>query len=253
MILHARAEAANAALPWLVFLHGFSGDHREWQPVGEQFRDHSRLYIDLPGHGGSADIKAADFAQVSALLSDTLLSYNILKYWLIGYSLGGRLGMYHACAQPPGLAGLIVEGAHPGLTGAAARRQRAENDARWAARFRHEPLEDVFTDWYQQPIFASLSAEQRRALVALRQHNSSTALAAMLDATSLSRQPDLRAALSKRHFPFYYLCGEHDAKFRAIGDELAAPCLLIADAGHNAHRENPAAVAARLAHILRLH
>lgn len=253
MMLHARAETANRGLPWLVFLHGFSGDHREWQPVGEQFRDYSRLYIDLPGHGGSADLLAADFAGVSALLNSMLLSYNILNYWLIGYSLGGRLGMYHACAQPQGLAGLIVEGAHPGLSDAEARRQRAENDACWAARFREEPLEAVFRDWYQQPVFASLSADARRALVALRQHNTGAALADMLEATSLSRQPDLRAALRERTFPFYYLCGEHDAKFRAIGDELAAPCLLIAAAGHNAHRENPAAVAASLAHILRLH
>lgn len=253
MILNARAETAGIGQPWLVFLHGFSGDHREWQPVGEQFRDYSRLYIDLPGHGGSATIPAADFAQVNALLISTLLSYNILKYWLIGYSLGGRLGMYHACAQPQGLAGLIVEGAHPGLTDDAARQQRAESDARWASRFRDEPLEAVFRDWYQQPVFASLSADQRHALVALRQHNNGAALAAMLEATSLSRQPDLRAALRARTFPFYYLCGEHDAKFRAIGDELAAPCSLIAAAGHNAHRDNPAAVATRLAHILRLH
>ncbi|MBV7406216.1 2-succinyl-6-hydroxy-2,4-cyclohexadiene-1-carboxylate synthase [Enterobacter sp. ENT03] len=253
MILHARAETANPDQPWLVFLHGFSGDHREWQPVGEHFRDYSRLYVDLPGHGGSAEIPATDFAQVSVLLSNTLHSYNILSYWLIGYSLGGRLGMYHACAQPQGLAGLIVEGAHPGLTDAEARRQRAENDARWAARFHDEPLEAVFRDWYQQPVFASLNADARRALVTLREHNNGAALAAMLNATSLSRQPDLRAALHARTFPFYYLCGEHDAKFRAIGDELAAPCLLIAAAGHNAHRENPAAVADRLAHILRLH
>jgi len=126
-------------------------------------------------------------------------------------------------------------------------------DACWAARFRAEPLEAVFRDWYQQPVFASLSADARRALVALRQQNTGAALADMLEATSLSRQPDLRAALRERTFPFYYLCGEHDAKFRAIGDELAAPCLLIAAAGHNAHRENPAAVAASLAHILRLH
>ena len=253
MILHAHAETVNAGLPWLVFLHGFSGDHREWQPVGEQFRDYSRLYIDLPGHGGSTDIAVTDFAEFSALLTSTLLSYNILEYWLIGYSLGGRLGMYHACQQPQGLAGLIVEGAHPGLSDLASRWERAENDARWAARFRHESLNEVFTDWYRQPVFASLSADQRRELVALRQHNNGAALAAMLKATSLSRQPDLRDALRARTFPFYYLCGEHDAKFRVIGDELAGPCQLIVAAGHNAHRENPAGVAGRLAHILRLH
>ena len=76
-------------------------------------------------------------------------------------------------------------------------------------------------------------------------------LAAMLEATSLAVQPDLRSALRRCHFPVHYLCGEHDHKFRAIGAELAAPCQLIHDAGHNAHRENPGGTATCLAHILR--
>ena len=45
--------------PWLVFLHGFSGDCREWQAVGESLRDYPRLYLDLPGHGESASVSVA--------------------------------------------------------------------------------------------------------------------------------------------------------------------------------------------------
>ncbi|EEW0750860.1 TPA: 2-succinyl-6-hydroxy-2,4-cyclohexadiene-1-carboxylate synthase, partial [Escherichia coli] len=56
MILHAQAKHGKPGLPWLVFLHGFSGDCHEWQEVGEAFADYSRLYVDLPGHGGSAAI-----------------------------------------------------------------------------------------------------------------------------------------------------------------------------------------------------
>jgi len=134
---------------------------------------------------------------------------------------------------------VVVEGGHPGLTAEAAREARWLSDARWAQRFRHEPLTDVFNHWYRQPVFAGLSAEQRRELVAIRRDNSGEALAAMLEATSLAGQPDLRPALRR--------CD----KFRALGAELAAPCLLINDAGHNAHRENPNGTAACLAHILR--
>jgi 2-succinyl-6-hydroxy-2,4-cyclohexadiene-1-carboxylate synthase len=36
-------------------LHGFSGDPRV-ATVGEAFRAYPRLYLDLPGHGGSANI-----------------------------------------------------------------------------------------------------------------------------------------------------------------------------------------------------
>ncbi|EPS0353222.1 alpha/beta fold hydrolase, partial [Shigella boydii] len=97
MILHAQAKHGKLGLPWLVFLHGFSGDCHEWQEVGEAFADYSRLYVDLPGHGGSAAISVDGFDDVTDLLRKTLVSYNILDFWLVGYSLGGRVAMMAAC------------------------------------------------------------------------------------------------------------------------------------------------------------
>ena len=134
---------------------------------------------------------------------------------------------------------------------------RAKGSAGWssrgdirAERFRHEPLTQVFDDWYQQPVFASLNAAQRATLVALRSRNNGEALAAMLQTSSLAEQPDLRASLRAREFSFHYLCGERDGKFRAIADELSATTHVINHAGHNAHRENPDAVVACLAQFL---
>lgn len=99
MMLHAQHMPGQPGAPSLVFLHGFSGDCREWQPVGEQFHGCSRLYIDLPGHGGSTAIPVDGFADVIRLLRSTLISYNILKFWLVGYSLGGRVAMMAACQE----------------------------------------------------------------------------------------------------------------------------------------------------------
>ncbi|GJK88863.1 2-succinyl-6-hydroxy-2,4-cyclohexadiene-1-carboxylate synthase [Klebsiella grimontii] len=250
MILHALAERGQPGHPWLVFLHGFSGDCHEWLKVGQAFGAYSRLYIDLPGHGGSANIAANSLAEVGHLVEKTLNSYNILKYWLVGYSLGGRVAMYFACQPREGLCGLVVEGGHPGLTDENQRLLRRHGDAAWAERFRREPLTQVFADWYQQPVFASLDAAQRAALIALRSRNNGGALAAMLQASSLAEQPDLREPLRAREFPFHYLCGERDGKFRAIADELSATTHVINHAGHNAHRENPDAVVACLAQFL---
>ena len=78
MILAGLSQPGKPGYPWLVFLHGFSGDCREWQAVGASLHDYPRLYIDLPGHGGSADTGVTGFAEVSELLSHTLISYNIL-------------------------------------------------------------------------------------------------------------------------------------------------------------------------------
>ena len=250
MTLHAVAESGLPGYPWLVFLHGFAGDSHEWRTVGQAFGAYPRLYIDLPGHGGSAHITVNHFADVSELIKNTLNSYNILKYWLVGYSLGGRVAMFYVSQPREGLCGLVVEGGHPGLGDDNQRRLRRHSDAAWAERFRREPLTQVFADWYQQPVFASLNAAQRESLVALRSRNNGATLAAMLQATSLAAQADLRASLQARDFPFHYLCGERDAKFRAIAQTLAADLHLIHHAGHNAHRDNPAAVIACLAQIL---
>ncbi|MDU7819642.1 MAG: alpha/beta fold hydrolase, partial [Klebsiella sp.] len=153
MTLHAVAESGLPGYPWLVFLHGFAGDSHEWRTVGQAFGAYPRLYIDLPGHGGSAHIAVNDFADVSELIKNTLNSYNILKYWLVGYSLGGRVAMFYVSQPREGLCGLVVEGGHPGLTDENQRLWRRHNDAAWAERFRREPLTQVFADWYQQPIF----------------------------------------------------------------------------------------------------
>lgn len=253
MILHAvYREGRDANLPCLVWLHGFLGSQQEWEIVSEHFTDWPQLRVDLPGHGKSADITAANFAQVDKLLRDTLISYNILNYWTIGYSLGGRVAMYHACqGENTGLRGLVVEGSHPGLVDENARRERQANDHLWAQRLRTEPLKDVLHDWYQQTVFQSLSDEQRSALIAVRSQNNALTLATLLEATSLGNQPDLQAALKQLPLPFYYLCGERDEKFRAVAHSLGLSPHLITAAGHNAHRENPAAFSACLLNLLR--
>ncbi|AHE69853.1 2-succinyl-6-hydroxy-2,4-cyclohexadiene-1-carboxylate synthase [Enterobacter ludwigii] len=252
MILTGVQQAGKPGYPWLVFLHGFSGDCREWQTVGAALSDYPRLYLDLPGHGESGNTGVTGFEEMSDLLTRTLLSYNILNFWLVGYSLGGRIAMFHACQQPEGLKGIIVEGGHPGLQDAGERSARLASDRRWARRFRTEALDVVFTDWYRQPVFASLTDVQRQALIRLRSQNNGATLAMMLEATSLAVQPDLRPALSACNVAFDYLYGERDEKFKALAAELHAVRHAIPHAGHNAHRENPAAVAASLAQILRL-
>lgn len=59
-------------------------------------------------------ISVDGFADVTDLLHNTLVSYNILNYWLVGYSLGGRVAMMAACQGMPGIGGVIVEGGHRG-------------------------------------------------------------------------------------------------------------------------------------------
>jgi 2-succinyl-6-hydroxy-2,4-cyclohexadiene-1-carboxylate synthase len=240
-----------AGRPWLVWLHGLLGDGDDWAPVLPYFADWPLATLDLPGHGGSGAIMAENFTAVSRGLAQTLASLRIENYVLIGYSLGGRIALFHACRHnPPGLRALFVEGAHPGLNNQAEREQRWRHDEAWAQRFAQQPLPAVLTDWYRQPVFSDLSAEQRHSLIVLRSRNQGAAVAAMLAATSLARQPDLLLSIQAMTLPFGYLCGEHDDKFSTLARQSALPYTLVADAGHNAHRANPSAFADQLRSLL---
>lgn len=78
MILHAQAKHGKPGLPWLVFLHGFSGDCHEWQEVGEAFADYSRLYVDL-----QVMVVRRRLASMDLMMSPTYC----VKPWLVTTSL----------------------------------------------------------------------------------------------------------------------------------------------------------------------
>ncbi len=261
--------------PRLVLLHGLLGSAQDWQPLLQALPASLRqqaLALDLPGHSPAAG-PAVDFAHWPAWLDQRLKTHQVGDFILLGYSLGGRLALHYSAtvhaatsysattdtatsANRPRLHGLIVESGHPGLTGIDERRLRARQDARWVRRFWREPFTEVLADWYQQPVFAELDATQRQQLIALRGQQDGRAIARMLAATSLARQPDHRAWLAKSALPTLWLCGARDQKFSALACQLARDCPRlaadpIAHAGHNVHRDAPEAMAARLQAWLR--
>lgn len=266
--------------PRLVLLHGLLGSAQDWQPLLQALPASLRqqaLALDLPGHSPTAG-PAVDFAHWPAWLDQRLKAHQVGNFILLGYSLGGRLALHYSATvhaatsysatteaattdaatstNQPRLHGLIVESGHPGLAGIDERRLRARHDARWVRRFWHEPFTEVLADWYQQPVFAELDAAQRQQLIALRSAQDGRAIARMLAATSLARQPDHRAWLATSVLPTLWLSGARDQKFSALACQLARDCPRlaadqIAHAGHNVHRDSPEAMAARLQAWLR--
>lgn len=117
MILHALSQPGQPGYPWLVFLHGFSGDHREWLPIGQQLAAYPRLYVDLPGHGGSSNIATQGFDEFSQQLTQTLAAWAISEYGLIGYSLGAS-GMVLRQSAAGGVVWTGGGGSPPRLAGA---------------------------------------------------------------------------------------------------------------------------------------
>jgi 2-succinyl-6-hydroxy-2,4-cyclohexadiene-1-carboxylate synthase len=240
-------QQGEADRPWLIWLHGLLGNNNEWRVIASRCPEWPSLAIDLPGHGDSVAVVCTSFDDISAQISAILQMHGIERYWLVGYSLGGRIAMYHAChGETRGLQGVIIEGGNPGLADVAQREQRLAHDAAWAERFRREPLAEVLADWYQQPVFANLSAVHREALIDARSDNAGAAVADMLEATSLGRQPPLVPLLLQLPVPLVVLCGGDDHKFQQLARDAGLPLRIVPQAGHNSHLANPQDFAAEL-------
>lgn len=225
----------------IIFLHGLLGEGADWQKIFENLPRFQCIAIDLPFHGSAKNVAIKDFAQASAYLHKQIQSaVGRGEFFLVGYSLGGRLALDYALRyQPTNLQGLILEGVNLGLQTEAERKTREQNDEYWARRFETESFPQVLEDWYQQPVFSHLNAKQRAELIALRGRGEGKSVAKMLRATSLAKQPNFLPRLPELVCPFHYFVGEFDQKFRQLTAEAGISSIVISQAGHNTHQENP--------------
>jgi pimeloyl-ACP methyl ester carboxylesterase len=111
--------AAPEGAPWLVMVHGMSGDHRVFDEQVRCFRDRYRiLLVDLPGHGLSAGVPGPfGHHELAGHVQGALDQAGDarLHYW--GTHTGAAIGLLLALRQPERFASLILEGAVlPGRT-----------------------------------------------------------------------------------------------------------------------------------------
>lgn len=240
----------------LIFLHGLLGDKTDWQKVIDKLPHFRCISLDLPYHGSAQHKEITDFEQAAAYLAKQIKSaVENQPYFLVGYSLGGRLASYYALysqQDKSGLQGLILEGANLGLKDPLEKQQRWQQDQQWAMRFHSETIEKVLQDWYQQPVFAHLTEQQRNQLIHTRSQNKGIQIGKMLLATSLAKQPDFSPKVRSNLLPIYYFVGEKDPKFRQLAEKNQLNPIIIPQAGHNAHKENPTDFAKKISQLISL-
>ena len=94
--------------PPVVLLHGLAEDHSSWLPVLDGLRGRTLHAVDLRGHGrttlgaaeGTTDQLATDLIGFLEIVTGPAV--------VIGYSLGGSIGLLAAAERPDLVAGLIV-------------------------------------------------------------------------------------------------------------------------------------------------
>jgi len=221
----------------LVLVHGFTQTSRSWDGVATELADRREVMrVDLPGHGGSSALRLsfADTAEAIGQAGGTAV--------YVGYSLGGRLCLRLALDRPDLVEALVLVGASPGLDDPGARATRRGADEALAVEIEADGTPAFVERWLRQPMFAGLEVATTDR--ATRERNPPEGLAAALRLLGTGIQEPLWDRLGELTMPVLLVVGDHDAKFGALADRMAAamsrPLVVrIPGAGHAAHLEQP--------------
>lgn len=237
----------------LMLLHGFTGSSRSMAGLARGFEDeYDTLAPDLPGHGQSTAPSAAARCGFEDCVDDLLATLDASghprAHWL-GYSMGARLALGCAVRRPAAVASLLLVGARAGIADPAQRAARRTEDEALANRIERDGIEPFVDEWMARPLFdtqrrlgPSFLAEARRERLA----NSARGLADSLRGMGPGAQPPLFDALPRVTAPTLLVVGALDDPFVAAAHDLAgrmpnAEVRELAEAGHAAHLEQPAA------------
>jgi 2-succinyl-6-hydroxy-2,4-cyclohexadiene-1-carboxylate synthase len=222
-----------------ILVHGFTQTGQSWSEITALLGDgpfEEVIALDAPGHG------TQQHRQFSLPLGALDIGQRGGSGVYIGYSMGARLCLHLALAQPDLVRGLVMIGGTPGIEGATERAARRAADEALADRIEEIGVEAFLTEWLAQPLFVNLPAQHAGA--AHRLENSAQALAESLRTAGTGTQAPLWEQLKDLAMPVLLLTGEQDTKFTVIAQrctELISDCrhMVIPGCGHAVHLEAP--------------
>lgn len=253
----------------LVLLHGFTGGPQSWHAVLLELHVPQGVDVIAPhlaGHGEQPETLGVDpsnhsfDAEVDRLahvcVSRGVSSTN--RAFMVGYSLGARLGLGLLVRYPHLFERGLLVGVNPGLEDDAERRWRRVHDETLAQKAERLGLDAFLDHWQALPLFdsqAALPETTRRAQALLRRANTAQGLALSLRTCGLGQMPNYTSRLSTLCLPLQLVVGERDERFVGLSERLSrvltnASLHLVPACGHNVPLEAPAALAALIqAHL----
>lgn len=201
-----------------IFLHGFLGLPSDWSDVIENIKVdledsgiegeyHCPDYFNRPNLGpkNSMDKVAIEF--VNYISSTT---HNPRKV-LVGYSLGGRLGLHIFEKNPDLFEHFVCVSAHPGYKPNQfdELKERDSRDQFWSELFLNHNWSEVIQKWNEQKVFEGSEFEPEREGSNYRRDLLSKALINW----SLAKQSEKRNLLRKYYKKITWVIGEKDKKF----------------------------------------
>jgi 2-succinyl-6-hydroxy-2,4-cyclohexadiene-1-carboxylate synthase len=249
--------ALHRAFDWrgpdrIVLVHGFTQTMRSWDRLAALLSETFQVVrVDLPGHGGSADLDLS-FEETAEALGE---AGGAATY--VGYSLGGRLCLRLAVDHPELVQSLVLVGASPGLAGADERAGRRAADEALATDIERMGTAAFLDRWLTQPLFASLNPQPDD--LEARLANAPAGLATALRRLGTGVQEPLWDRLGDLKMPVLAITGQQDVKFSRLAEEMVAAigvnaqAVALAGAGHAAHLERPVSFHRLLTAFLLLH
>jgi pimeloyl-ACP methyl ester carboxylesterase len=94
----------------VLFIHGAGGNGHAWIDLLDRLsHDHSPVAIDLPAHGRSGGLLAANSVEEYCDIVDKFIEVTEFKPCvLVGHSMGGAIAQMYALKHPDTLAGLVL-------------------------------------------------------------------------------------------------------------------------------------------------
>jgi len=212
----------------LIFLHGLFGCSGDWEPILDSLSPHYYCTaLDLPGHG-----KTPYREEILNSFREHLQKSPV-KPILIGYSMGGRIALQlREEAQ-----GVIAISSHLGLKKTQEKQSQLEKEEEWKTKLLTLPPSVFFKQWYEQPLFASLSESPSllKALIEKRKCQDPVILAQVLSQLSVTRQEHITSFPN----PTLLIHGKKDSKYQQLYHNIPIPVCSIENAGHACLIENP--------------
>lgn len=231
---------------WLC-LHGFTGTPECFRALVRADDRDTFLAPALTGHGAPAAAWQTSFEAEVGRLERWLSERSRGPSYLLGYSLGARLGLGLLLSHPERFAGAVLVGANPGLRSASERLERKHADEQYRKILLHRGLAAFVDEWQRLPLFETQSALDRATLAEQRRRrltHTAEGLAHALSVLGLGEMPDYWPELAKLDLPVTLVVGAEDAKFRRLGEAMLqllprARLELAPRAGHNVVLESP--------------
>ncbi len=234
--------------PDLVFLHGFLGSNKVFEPlISNLTLSFNPVALDLLGHGKTEGAELhyrfstkEQVADLAKLISEQFTAPVVLY----GYSMGARLALQLTLMRPDLVRGLILESGSFGIEQENERQARQSLDASRSDQIIGN-FEHFLNDWDKMKIFESeLSSSTRKMLLEVQKAQNNYWMANSLLGFGSGTMPCIKDQLGEIVAPVQLIVGAKDSKFLRINQAMKksipdCSLAIVEKANHRVHLEQP--------------